>query len=419
MSEREPVRPAGPAPDDDYDPFEAFNAMQGMGSVRNPYAQFAEMYRKCPVQKLDLRKMLNLPEHVELPIKGDVFAVLGHDAVSRVLRDGKTFSSSGYAQVMGAVMGHSILEMDEPEHSRYRGLIQQAFTKRALERWESDLVSPIVHGLIDRFADQGSAELVRQLTFPFPVHVIAGMLGLPEADLPRFHRWTVELISVSFARERGMQASQNLYDYFIPILDARRRQPKDDLISVLTQAELDGQRLSNDEIAAFLRLLLPAGAETTYRSSSNLLFGLLSNPDQLDALRADRTLMDQVIEEGVRWEPPLTGIQRTATRDVEVEGVTIPVGATVHVNLASANRDTTRYERPDEFDILREQRMHMAFAFGPHRCLGMHLARMETRVVVSAVLDRLPNVRLDSEAEDVHVTGMAFRAPQALPVVFD
>ena len=420
MSERKVGAAAeAAAPDDDYDPFERFNAMQGMGSVRDPYPDFAAMREACPVHKLDLRKILNLPEGAPLPIEGDLYAVVSHDGVAHVLRDGKTFSSRGYAEMMGVVMGHSILEMDEPEHSRYRGLIQQAFTKRALERWERDLVTPIVHGLIDRFADRGRAELVRELTFPFPVHVIAGMLGLPEEDLPQFHRWTVELISVAFALERGIQASQKLYDYFIPILDARRSEPRDDLISVLTQAELDGQRLDNDEIAAFLRLLLPAGAETTYRSTSNMLFGLLSNPDQLDALREDRSLMDRAIEEAVRWEPPLTGIQRTTTCPVQVDGVDLPAGATIQVNVGSANRDERRYERAADFDIEREPRMHMGFAFGPHRCLGMHLARMEMRVAVSAVLDRLPGVRLDPAAEDVHITGLMFRAPQELPVVFD
>lgn len=412
------ANPTPPGSDDDYDPFEEFNRMQGMGAVRDPYLQFGEMRRQGPVHKLDLRRMLNLPEGADLPFQGDVYTALSHAAVSQVLRDGKTFSSAGYARSMGVVMGHSILEMDEPEHSRHRGLIQQAFTRKALERWEHDLVAPIVHGLIDRFADRGRADLVRELTFPFTVHVIAGMLGLPEEDLPQFHRWTVQLISVGFDFQRAIEASRKLYDYFVPILEARRREPREDLISVLTQAELDGERLTDDEIAAFLRLLLPAGAETTYRSSSNLLFGLLTHEGQLDALRDDRSLMDRAIEEGVRWEPPLTGIMRTATRETEVEGVRIGKGAVVQVNLGSANRDETRYEQADAFDIFREPRTHMAFAFGPHRCLGMHLARMETRVVVDAVLDRLKGVRLDPAAEDVHVTGMMFRAPQALPVVF-
>jgi len=179
-----------------------------------------------------------------------------------------------------------------------------------------------------------------------------------------------------------------------------------------------GTRLDDEAIFAFARLLAPAGAETTYRSSSNLFFGLLSHPDQLEAVRSDRALVPQAIEEGLRWECPLTWIQRTCSRDTEVQGVGIPAGAIVLVNMAAANRDETRYERPDEFDIFRTVRTHLAFAFGPHRCLGMHLARMESRVVLEAVLDRLPNVRLDPEAKDPHITGDMFRSPLALPVTF-
>jgi cytochrome P450 len=187
---------------------------------------------------------------------------------------------------------------------------------------------------------------------------------------------------------------------------------------VLALSELDGQRLTDEEIFAFLRLLLPAGAETTYRSSSNLLFGLLTNPDQLDALRRDRTLMRRATEEALRWEAPLTGIARTTTRDVVVDGVPIPQGAVVGVALGSANHDAARWENPERFDIFREPKQHMAFAYGPHTCLGMHLARMETRVAMDAVLDRLPNLKLDPNAADVHVTGLTFRAPATLPVVF-
>src|SRR5262249_37501653 len=148
--------------------------------------------------------------------------------------------------------------------------------------------------------------------------------------------------------------SQKLRDYFAEILAERRRSPKDDVVSVLAGAELDGQRLEDEEIFAFLRLLLPAGAETTYRSSSNLLYGLLSRPEQLAALREDRSLMRRAIEEGLRWEAPLTGIARTATREVELDGVKIPAGAVVSVCLGAANHDGRRYDRPEEFDIFRE-----------------------------------------------------------------
>jgi cytochrome P450 len=344
--------------------------------------------------------------------------VLSFDGVQQVLKDGETFSSSGYGDSIGLVMGHSILEMDEPEHHRYRSLIQQAFTRKEMERWEKELVTPVVDGLIDQFADRGRAELVRELFFPFPVHVIAGMLGLPREGLSQFHAKAVELISITVDIERGLAASQWLYDYFASIIAERRREPRGDVISVLVQAELDGQRLTDDEIIAFLRLLLPAGAETTYRSSSNLMFGLLTHPEQLAALRDDRSLMQQAIEEGLRWEPPLTGIGRTATRDVEIEGVTIPAGAPVQVEMGSANRDPARWDDPDAFDIHREMQTHMSFAHGPHTCLGMHLARMETTVALNRVLDRLPNLRLDPSADDVYISGLAFRAPNQLPVLF-
>jgi cytochrome P450 len=408
--------------EDDYDPFSVFDESVGVGQVRDPYPVFHELRSQCPVQPggfgdrfeagLELDPAFMDPNRVP-------HAVLSFDAVQQVLKDGETFSSSGYADSMGLVMGHSILEMDEPEHHSYRALIQQAFTRKAMETWEAELVSPIVRGMIDSFADRGRADLVRELLWPFPVHVIAGMLGLPRDDLARFHRKAVELISIATEIERGLIASQWLYDYFAAIIAERRADPRGDVISVLTKAELDGQRLTDEEIIAFLRLLLPAGAETTYRSSSNLMFGLLSNPDQLDALRNDRGLMPQAIEEGLRWEPPLTGIGRTAMRDVEVEGVLIPAGSPVMVQMGGANRDPARWDHPDEFDLFREQKQHMSFAFGPHMCLGMHLARMETTVALNAILDRLPNVRLDPDADDVHISGLAFRAPQQLPVLFD
>lgn len=415
----EPLETAAP----EYDPFEDFNRSAGAGVVENPYPLFAAVRAEHPVLREDVRAMVGLDDGdggilaaADLPA---VFTAFGFDAVQQILKDGETFSSRGYEQVMGPVMGHTILEMDEPEHHTYRGLVQQAFSRKAMEVWERELVRGVVDEHIDAFAGDGRADLVRQLTFPFPVVVIARLLGLPREDLPRFHRMAVELISVGFDHERGMRASQGLYEYLLPIIAQRRARPADDVISVLVQAELDGQRLTDDEIIAFLRLLLPAGAETTYRSSSNLLFGLLTHTDQLDALRADRSLATQAIEEGLRWEPPLLTIMRTATRDTVVEGVEIPAGATVIVNVGSANHDERYWDRPDEFDIFRPPRQHLAFAWGPHMCLGIHLARMETRVVLDRLLDRLPGLRLDPDAEAPYITGMTFRAPPALPVVWD
>ena len=403
--------------DENYDPFAEFDAAAGIGAVRDPYPVWARLREQTPVWAGSMADEFGVASMEEALYTQTPYTPLTFAAVQQVLRDGETFSSAGYAESIGLVFGHSILEMDEPEHHAYRGLIQQAFTRKAMETWEEEIVRPVVARHVDAFRDRGRADLVSELLFPFPVTVIAEMIGLPTEDLPTFHAKAVELISIAGNIEVGFAASTWLYEYFQGIITQRRADPRHDLISVLAEAELDGQRLTDDEIIAFLRLLLPAGAETTYRSSSNLMFGLLSNPDQLAALHADRSLMPQAIEEGIRWDPPLTGIGRTCTKDTVVEGVLIPAGAPVHVCMAAANRDPSRWDRPDEFDILREQKQHMAFAFGPHMCLGMHLARMETTVAINALLD-LPNLRLDPDAEDVHVSGLAFRAPAALPVLF-
>ncbi|HYL52516.1 MAG TPA: cytochrome P450 [Acidimicrobiia bacterium] len=412
--------------DDDYDPFEEFNRSSGIGLVENPYPLFALVRPEHPMKREDLDGPALVPDGSDvdfMPIDRSigVYTAYGFDAVQQVLKDGEAFSSKGYADVMGKVLGHSILEMDEPEHHLYRGLVQQAFSRKTMDVWERELVRDVVNEQIDNFVDRAPkrADLVRELTFPFPVIVIARLLGLPREDLPMFHRRAVTVISAGFDFDRAAQASQELYEYFCGIIAERRKAPSDDVISVLAQAELEGVRLTDEEICSFLRLLLPAGAETTYRSSSNLLWGLLSHPDQLDALRADRNLMPQAIEEGLRWEPPLLGILRMATRDVEVEGVLVTAGSTIAVNIGSANHDERYWEHPEEFDILRPPRQHLAFAWGPHMCLGLHLARMETRVALNQLLDRLPGLRFDPDIEPTPITGAVFRAPTALHVTWD
>lgn len=406
-----------PAPvlvDDTDDPFQTFNRAMGVGVVTDPYPGFVDLRARGPLVRTELGFQGDAIEGMPL-----LFQATTYDAVCEVLRDGDRFSSAGYAEVMGAVMGHTILEMDEPEHHAYRSLIQQAFTRKAMESWEIELVTPIIDSLIDAFAEEDGVELVSRLLFPFPVNVIAGLLGLPAEDLPKFHRLTVELISVSIDMNIAAAASRKLADYLTPFIHRRRTDPGNDVISVLAHVEHDGHTLSDDEILAFCRLLLPAGAETTYRSSSNLLCGLLRDPGQLDAIRGDRTLIPQAIEEGLRWEPPLLLIIRTATRDTEVCGVPVPAGAAIMINIGSANHDEDRWPDPERFDIFREQHGHLAFASGPHMCLGMHLSRMETRVVLERLLDRFPNLRLDPDAEPPRITGMTFRAPQRLDVLLD
>ena len=176
--------------------------------------------------------------------------------------------------------------------------------------------------------------------------------------------------------------------------------------------------MTDDEIFAFLLLILPAGVETTYRASGNLLVALLTEPALVDALRADRGMLRGAFEEALRWEPPITTVVRKAVRDCELGGVEIPAGTHVSVSVAAANRDPTRYPDPDRFDPTRRNIAHLTFGGGPHLCLGMHLARMEATVAINALLDRLPDLRLDSSASPPHVVGVAFRSPAALPVEY-
>jgi len=181
---------------------------------------------------------------------------------------------------------------------------------------------------------------------------------------------------------------------------------------------VDGEKLTDEAIYSFLRLLLPAGAETTYRSSGNLLYLLLTHPEQLEAVRSDRSLLPQAIEEGLRCEPPLLSINRTTTCEVEIGGVTLGPGESITPHIGSANHDEARWEDPESFDIFRPALPHIAFAHGPHMCLGMHLARLETRALLNRVFDRLPDLTFEVGDGDPHIRGDVFRSPTALPVTF-
>jgi len=401
-----------------YDPMRQFSELAG--DVRDPYPMLAEIRAGSPVMQVNLGAQ---PGRYRLDEKAapmpSLFTVTSHEYAQQVLTDNVRFSSARYAMSVGQVMSRTILQMDPPEHLRHRALVTKAFRARVLDQWSDAVIGATVSELIGAFAADGQADLIRQLTFPFPVQVIARILGLPEADWPRFVRLSTELIAVMRNWDRPVAASRELRGYFADIIADRRRNTRDDLVSQLVRAEVDGHRLSDDGIYPFLLLLLPAGAETTYRSSSNLLFGLLSYPDQLDAVRADRGLVPQAIEEALRWETPLLVITRVATEDLELGGVGIPAGAIVAVSLGAANRDRGRYSEPDAFDIVWDSKQHISFGDGPRRCLGMHLARLEMRVLLNAVLDRLPHLRLDPAAEDAHVHGLIFRSPPDLPVVFD
>ncbi len=303
----------------EYDPFSAFDDVVA-GTTRDPYPDLVAKRRDTPVHKGLTISPEALPEGFDVE---PGWIAYRYDDCSRILRDAKTFTSTGYDVTIGMVMGHMILGMDDPEHRSHRNLVAHAFREKALARWEPEFIRPIIDEQIDRFAADGRADLVRQLTFEFPVRVIARLLGLPEEDFPQFQRWSVELIGLVADIDRGLAASEALREYFADVVADRRAHPAEDVISDLVSAEVDGEKLTDEAIYSFLRLLLPAGAETTYRSSGNLLYLLLTHPAQLEAVRDDRSLLPQAIEEGLRCEPPLLTINRTTTCEVEIAGVTL------------------------------------------------------------------------------------------------
>jgi cytochrome P450 len=343
-----------------------------------------------------------------------------HD-VERVLRDGETFSSAINTEHIGQFMGDLIVAMDGAEHRQYRNLVAKAFRASQLERWDEALVRPTINALIDEIAPLGRADLVVSVTSKYPVQVICGIVGVPVEDAARFHAWAEKINTGPLDPPAGHAASTAMVEYLRPLVEARRAQPTGDFLSDLVHAEVDGEQLSDSKLYGFLRLLLPAGAETTFRVMGSCLYALLTHPDDLARVDADRALLPDVIEETLRWESSVTMVSRVAVEDTEVAGCPIPKGSPVGALTGSANRDEERWEDASEWRLGRPAQHHLAFGTGPHQCLGMHLARLELRVGLETILDRLRHLRLDSDADarQVLVEGYAFRGPRSLPVVFD
>ncbi|HEX5097033.1 MAG TPA: cytochrome P450, partial [Acidimicrobiia bacterium] len=242
--------------------------------------------------------------------------------------------------------------------------------------------------------------------------------GVPLEDAAQFHQWAEQINTGPLQPEAGHAASQAMVDYLRPLVEERRANPGDDFLSDLVHAEVDGEQLTDGKLYGFLRLLLPAGAETTYRVMGNCLYALLTHPDEMARVLDDRALIPDVIEETLRWETSVTMVSRIATKDAEVSGCPIKAGSPVGVLTGSANHDEDRWDDASEWKLGRATQHHIAFGTGPHQCLGMHLARLELRVGLDVILDRLPNLRLDDGAEGAFIEGYAFRGPRALPVTF-
>ncbi|HEY5171756.1 MAG TPA: cytochrome P450, partial [Acidimicrobiia bacterium] len=379
--------------------------------MAQPYEAWGEVRRsECPV----------MATSGDVMGPGTFYQVTSFKDADSVLRDDKTFSSSINGDHIGQFMGDLILAMNGDEHRKYRNLVAKAFRASQLERWDDTLVRPTINRLLDAIAPLGHADLVASVTSKYPVQVICGIAGVPLEDAAQFAQWAEEINTGPLAPERGHRASSAMVEYLRPLVEARRAKSTGDFLSDLVHSEVDGERLGDDKIYGFLRLLLPAGGETTFRAMGNALLALLTHPDELEKVYDDRNLVAEVIEETLRWETSVTMVSRITTADTEVAGCPIASGSPVGVLTGSANRDETRWDDADEWKLGRPVQHHLAFGTGPHQCLGMHLARLELRVGLNEILDRLPNLRLDPDGVDSAViAGYAFRGPRALPVTFD
>jgi cytochrome P450 len=379
---------------------------------RDPYALFARARREHPVFR-----------HEGLPVS----SIFRHADCQAILRDPKTWSSM-FPTPPGFTpedVPRSMLVTDPPEHARLRGLVSQAFTPKRVHEL-APRVEVIAHQLLDEALERREVDLVEALTYPLPVIVIAEMIGVPVEDRARFKAWSDALVaplgSIFFAEpSREMIDEQRriraeLEEYFVRLVEDRRRSPKNDLLTALVQAELEGSRLAFDELLAMLILLLVAGNETTTNLIGNAALELLAHPEALAAVRADGSLTGPAVDEVLRFSSPVQMDPRIATRDVTVQGVTIPAGEFALCWIGSANRDETVFDRAATFDVHREKQSHLAFGFGPHYCLGASLATLEAEVAVRVLLERTRSfARVGEEPLPLHPS-IVFRGVTRLPI---
>ena len=405
--------------DADYNPFTAMKDLGGEDRVQDFYPELKRLRHQSPVFDGDLRQHFGLHPDLTMAHLHHV-AVLGSAEVREVLLNPKRFSNAVYAHGLGVYFGESITTMDSPNHAHYRQLFQKAFMPKMISAWGEELIPRMINDLIDGFEDRGNAELVAEFTLHFPFHFIHELMALPIEDREVFHKLAFGQIALVFDTAHGMDALTKLKDYLTAVVLDRRANPREnDFISTIATAQIDGERLPDNVVISFFRQLMNAGGDTSFNGFSSVLAGLLTHPDQFEMVKQDRTLVPKAIEEGLRWNCPVPGISRTPVETVELGGIIIHPGDHMMVCLASANRDEKAMDRPDAFDITRGSRNHAAFGFGPHICIGQHLARLEMVNAMNALLDRLPRLRLDPEKAPPVISGFSLRGPQTLHVRFD
>ena len=357
-----------------------------------------------------------------------------------------SYSSRNYEWQLEPIHGRTILQMEGTEHSRHRALLNPFFRGNGLEKFMPVITENavgLIQGIVQQtgsemmgeIAGKGKVDLVAEFTTWFPINVMVDMLGLPKSDHERFHQW-YESIMASLNNLAGdpaitaaaEQTRIDLRDYMLPIIRERRTGDGEDLISRLCRAEVDGHQMSDEEIKAFVSLLLVAGGETTDKAVASMVRNLIENPDQLQAVRDDRSLVNNAIAETLRHSGPVHMIMRQTEEDVELHGTSIPEGATCIIMLASANRDDRKFSDPDKFDIFREDldvakafsgaANHVQFILGRHFCVGSLLAQTEMQIALNLILDTMDNLRYQ-EGFQPQEAGLYTRSVPELLVEFD
>ncbi|XXY50046.1 cytochrome P450 [Sorangium sp. So ce269] len=380
--------------------------------LADPYPTYAELRRDAPVCQVD---------------PGGFWAVTRHDDVIAVLKDTELFSSEGFrAATRPAWLGHnpfgdSMIVLDPPAHGRLRSLVNRAFTPAAMARLEAR-VRFFAGDLAARLPLGEPVDWVEALAMPLPASVIGELLGLDPSLHPRFKRWTDDLTSISpvtpdmTARMEEIRTTvREAEQYMTEVLARRRREPADDMVTDLLRAQVDGESLTDAELMSFMFLLLVGGLETTVHLLSHTALQLIAHPEVLDRVRADPALIPRLVDEVLRYEPPVRSVYRVATRDAELSGVRIPRGAKVLVVIGSAARDESHFPDAHRFDIDRGGVTNVAFGHGVHFCLGAPLARLEARLLFAALLPRVR--RFTQEGPVAWRRSISVRGVTSLPLV--
>lgn len=355
---------------------------------RNPFPIYAQIRENTPV--------------LHDPRSGS-WMILDYEGVKQVLADHERFSSS----MTNAGRGNPdwFIFMDPPRQPRLRGLITRAFTPRALTELEPR-IRELSRSLLDKVAGRRTMDLVADYATPLPMMVIAGMIGIPSEDWTQFRRWSDAMLKLSHTLSAGAQAEAavaeyrttkaEMHPYFAAIIQQRLAVPQDDLLTRLLAAEFEGERLTESEILGFIELLLIAGQETTSNLIANSILSFGEFPEQRARLLNSPQLLGAAIEEVLRYRSPVQWAFRATTCDVEVHGQTIPKGTLVLPIVGSANRDPRQFSKPDTFDIERNPNAHVAFGHGIHFCIGATLSRLEARIALPDLFERLGEFELDS-----------------------